>query len=231
MEVFADNYGSYSETVELTPKELTELSVRLPPLPIAGIMVNTNEPAALYRGALYVGETPFTLSAPLDSRIPLMAETLAETRDKKSASTAVIVDNSAITIKPVMPPAENAVDKARRGFYGAWGRFWIALPAALVLNGMYASYLSAYNTQAAVHTEKEYNTAKTYQYATIGAGIAAGLFGIEFAARLIYYVYISNKERSPLVPPAAPKLEAVSAPQAEIEPVAQPESETPPIPE
>jgi hypothetical protein len=222
VEVFADNYGSYSETVELTGKELTELSVRLPPLPIAGITVNTDEPAALYRGALYIGETPFTLSAPLDARIPLMAET----RDKKSASTAVIVDNSAITIKPIKPPEENVVDKARRGFYGAWGRFWIALPLALVLNGMYASYVNAYNMPAAVRTEEEYNTAQTYRYVTIGAGIAAGAFGIEFAVRLVYYVYVSNKERSPLVPPAAP--EAVSASQAEIEPAAPPEPETPP---
>jgi hypothetical protein len=126
---------------------------------------------------------------------------MAETRDKKSASTAVLVDNSVITIMPVKPPEESAVDKARRGFYGAWGRFWITLPVAVVLNGMYASYVSAYNTPG-VRTEEDYNTAKMYQYTTTGAGILAGAFGIEFAARLVYYVFVSNKERSPLVPPA-----------------------------
>jgi hypothetical protein len=226
IEVFADEHGSYTDTVELLPKELTELSVRLPPLPIAGITVNTGEPAALYRGALYIGETPFNLSAPLDSRIPLMVETA----DKKSASTAVLIDNSALTIIPVKPPEENVVDKARRGFYGAWGRFWIALPLALVVNGMYSSYLSAYN-MAPARTEDDFNTARTYQYAAMGAGILAGGFGVEFAVRLVYYVIVSNKERSPLVPPAPPEPVAEEAPVTEDTPVAaeEPMSEEEPV--
>jgi hypothetical protein len=214
VEVFADGHGSYSETLDLPSGEITELSVRLPPLPIAGITVNTDEPAALYQGALYIGETPFTLFAPFDTRISLAAET----RDKRSASTAVLVDNSvsAVTLKPVSPPQGNAVDRARRGFYGAWGRFWIALPVALVLNGMYSSYVSAYNTPSGIRTEEDYNTALMYQYATIGAAVTAGIFGAEFAARLFYYVHVSNRERSPLVP-SAPPPEAMPVPQADVE--------------
>jgi hypothetical protein len=218
VEVFADNHISYSGEVELAPEELAEFSVRLPPLPLAGITVNTAEPAFLYRGALFLGAAPLSLSAPRDQWMLLMAET----PDKKTASTAFIVNDGAITIKPVVPPKDGAVDKARRGFYGAWGRFWIALPLALVINGMYSSYLSAYNTHSAI-TEEDYNRAMTFQYATIGAGVAAGLFGVEFAVRLIYYVYVSSKERSPLVPPAPTIVEAPVTPLA-TEPDTPPEA-------
>jgi hypothetical protein len=226
VEVFADNHESYSETVDLPPQELTELSVRLPALPIAGITITTEEPAVLYRGALYIGETPFFLSAPLDTRIPLMAET----RDQKSTSTAVLIDRSTgtITMKPVKPPKEGAVDKARRGFYSAWGRFWIALPIALVVNGMYSSYVSAYNLPMGNRTEEDYNTAKTYQYAAGGSGILAMGFGVEFVIRLLYYVYVSNKERSPLAPPAEPPPSVQPEPHAKLEPSAL---ETPIAPE
>jgi hypothetical protein len=199
---------------------LTELSVRLPPLPIAGITINTAEPAALYLGALYVGVTPGVLSAPQDSWMQLSVET----PDKKSASTAFIVNDDTITLRPVEPPAENAVDTARRGFYGAWGRFWIALPVALVLNSMYMTYLDAYKDPMGIKTEDDYNTAQMYQYATIGAAVAAVGFGVEFAIRLVNYVVVSNKERSPLAadtnktgetpaenPPLSPPEEAVPA--------------------
>jgi hypothetical protein len=202
VEVFADGYRSHTDEIELLPELVTELSVRLPPLPIAGITVDTTEPAALYRGALYVGETPFALSAPHDTWLSLMAET----PDQKSSSTAFLVNESALLMKPLEPPKQDAVDKARRGFYGAWGRFWIALPLALVVNGMYSSYLSAYNSPAGVKTEDDFNTAKTFQYATgIAVGVAVG-FGVEFAARLVYYVVVSNRERTPLVA----KLETVA---------------------
>ncbi|MDR1230580.1 MAG: hypothetical protein LBK61_04160 [Spirochaetaceae bacterium] len=195
VEVFADNHASYSDTIELAPEMLTELSVRLPPLPMAGVSIDTTEPAFLYQGALFIGAAPFSLFAPRDSWMSLMAET----PDKKSASTVFIVNDNAILMKPVAPPKQDAVDKARRGFYGAWGRFWIALPLALVLNGMYSSYVNAYNSTAA-RTGDEYKTAQTFQYATTGAAVAAVGFGVEFAARLVYYVIVSNKERTPLTP-------------------------------
>jgi hypothetical protein len=195
VEVFANNHGTYSDTIELSPETLTELSVRLPPLPLAGIAVDTTEPASLYQGALFIGAAPFSLSAPRDTWMSLMAET----PDKKAASTVFVVNDNALLIKPVPPPEQDRVDKARRGFYGAWGRFWITLPIALVLNGMYSSYANAYNTPSAnERTSDEYKTAQTYQYATTGAMVAAIGFGVEFAARLVYYVVISNKERTPL---------------------------------
>jgi hypothetical protein len=210
VEVFADGYRSHTDEIELAPEVLTELSVRLPPLPIAGITVSSTEPAALYRGALYVGETPFSLSAPRDNWLSL----LAETPNKKSSSTAFIVNDGAILMKPLEPPKQGAVDKARRGFYGAWGRFWIALPLALVVNGMYSSYVSAYNSSG-MRTDEEFNTAKTFQYASGIAMGAAVVFGVEFAARLVYYVVVSNKERTPLATkPEEPKVtEMVAEPE------------------
>jgi hypothetical protein len=189
VEVFADKHATYSDTIELVPEMLTELSVRLPPLPVAGVAIDTTEPASLYQGALFIGATPFSLSAPRDNRMALMAET----PDKKSASTVFIVNDNAILIKPVPPPKHDVVDKARRGFYGAWGRFWIALPLALVLSGMNSSYEYAW----ASGTSDGYKS-QTLQYATIGAAAVAIGFGVEFAARLVYYVVVSNKERTPL---------------------------------
>jgi hypothetical protein len=195
VEVFADNHATYSDTIELAPDTLTELSVRLPRLPAAGVAIDTTEPAALYQGALFIGAAPFSLFAPRDNWISLMAET----PDKKSASTVFIVNDNAILMKPVEPPKQDAVDKARRGFYGAWGRFWIALPLALVLNGMYSSYMNAYSAPTTVgRTSDEYKTAQTLLYATTGAAVLAIGFGVEFAARLVYYVIVSNKERTPL---------------------------------
>jgi hypothetical protein len=211
VEVFADNHESYADKIELAPEMLTELSVRLPALPVVGVTIDTTEPAVIYQGSLYIGAAPFSLTAPRDSWMSLMAET----SDKKSTSTAFIVNNNAIRLNPTVPPKQNAVDKARRGFYGAWGRFWIALPLTLVLNAMASSYVSAYNTPLGVRTEEEYNTARNFQYATIGAAIITGTFGLEFALRLVYYVYVSNKERTPLAAKAEDAESAITVESTE----------------
>ena len=169
--------------------------MRLPPLPLANLAVvtETEEGAAVYRGARYIGQTPLALETPRDRWVQLMAEG----GENRTASTALIAGDEPITFK-LMPPIEDgAVDKARRGFYGAWGRFWIAVPLYLVINSMSGNYSSALNS-ALYPTKKDTERADYYRIAAIGAGVAAIGFGAEFVGRLVYYVIMSNRDRTPL---------------------------------
>jgi hypothetical protein len=90
-------------------------------------------------------------------------------------------------------PEEKRTGRARRRFYGAYGRLWLAVPVAFIISGMSSSYADAYILNPSKTTE-QYERAQRYQYISLGTIIAAGLVGAEAVYRIFRYVRTSGED-------------------------------------
>ena len=205
--VRADNYVPVSFPLELNPGELAELFIELTPLGVSVFQaaVPGKPGSKVYLGGLYVGETPFTLELPRTEFTYISVETpegdigSAVYRDnnlvKGSAQFVRQEDNTrqaVFSTKRPIPPEEKRVEKARRGFYGAYGAFWIILPVSLLTAGVAGTYISAGEN------------VKAWNGVRIGANVTWGVsLGVTFF-QIFRYLYISGADAAPIVKGTAP---------------------------
>jgi hypothetical protein len=165
-----------------------------------GLQIPGVEDATVYLGALYVGKLSdfFELEIPED----FFSYINIETEDGRSSKAIVMGEAGEepriITFNPKAPPAnpeKKSVDVLRRKFYGAYGRFWIALPLAFLVNGFYQTYVTGYNVSP---SQELYDKAKIAYGFSVGAWIGMGLCLAESLVRLVFYVRAADKEAVPL---------------------------------
>ncbi|MDR0447084.1 MAG: hypothetical protein LBH07_00275 [Treponema sp.] len=106
-----------------------------------------------------------------------------------------------ITLEPRKLPgsSDKPVEEKRKKFYGAYGRFWVTLPMAFLLNGVFQLYNITYTS--AVYTtgsQDLFPTAQKAYYVAIGAWATAGFFLAESLVRMGIYVHTASKESIPL---------------------------------
>jgi hypothetical protein len=189
--VFADDYETVSQSLDIHSGELADLYINLKPISLAAFGVNVpGKPGTLvYRGALYLGEAPYVLNVPAGQYEYLQVES-------PGGETASIVfrgvDGTA-ELKPVMPhdPEEKRTGKSRRRFYGAYGRLWFAVPVAYVLYGMASAHKEDYERNP---TQSQYERAQTFNYVSLGTMIAAGIVLTETFYRIFRYVHTSGED-------------------------------------
>jgi hypothetical protein len=191
IESFADNHESLSMPLELNDGELAELYINLHPLSRGSltIMAPDEDAAKVYQGALYRGETPLPVEIPLKE----LEYFQLETSEGKAAS--VIIrgpeqveanpDSLMLKLKQNHAAEEQPVEKSRRRLYGAYGRFWIALPVAFVVSGIATAHVNAYNRTG---NPDLYDGALTRYYVSIGTGIVAGVALAETFYRIFRYI-------------------------------------------
>jgi len=225
--VRADNFVPYSVSAELNTGELTEFFINLSPLSLAAFeaTVPNNPGSKVYLGSLYVGEAPLTLELPGTSFAYISVETPQGEigsmvyRDNSlikgnAQFTRITEDGSvgaggsaAFTTKVPISPEEKRVDRARRGFYGAYGAFWIILPVSLLTAGIAQNYVNA-NNMAAVYGmyADDYDTRKKiYDNAVIGRNVTIGAYGVMGVAlgvtffQIFRYLYVSGGDATPIV--------------------------------
>jgi hypothetical protein len=102
-----------------------------------------------------------------------------------------------IFINPRLPKGKTDVDKARRQFYGAFGRFWIALPVAWIINGLTNSMVATYNDY--LPDPALWDQANTFIKINTATAITAGVFLAESLIRSGWYLYISTRNEPNLV--------------------------------
>jgi hypothetical protein len=202
---FAEDHETFEAEVELNENEHAEMSIVLAPVPVEQFDVSVKDggEAALYDGALYIGNTPAKLSAPSGRPKNLSVET----PDGRVAQTVFRVSDTPVVFDPKMPPPEDRTNTARRKFYSAYGRFWITLPLAILgigLNNTIASVYSAYGTPELSQEQQ------TVYWTSMGVSILAGVFLAESFYRIGRYVWEANKEASPLKKEKEPEPEPLS---------------------
>ncbi|MCL2602065.1 MAG: PEGA domain-containing protein, partial [Treponema sp.] len=113
------------------------------------------------------------------------------------------------------PPESTPVERARKGFYRAYGALWIILPATLITSGIAMTYIDA-NTRATI-SPPEGMTAATrreiYDRALLASDVrdvAFGVMGVTIGItvfQIIRYLYVSSKDATPLIPAVKPPVE------------------------
>jgi hypothetical protein len=203
IEAFAENYDLISTPLELNSGELTELTLTLPSIPQEKFDISvpdTSPPGALYRGALYIGDAPLSMMVPQNQYEYIWIETPGGNTDSVAFSATPKRAGNFITLKPSMPfqPGENRVERARHNFYGAWGRFWIALPLTVLLCGLSSAYAPTVHGQNPALYPQSSNTFLHNAYISLGAIAITGFFTAEWLFRTYRYISTASEDAVPL---------------------------------
>jgi len=225
LSVRADNFLPLSFPVEMNTGMLAELFINLSPLSLSSFEASVpDKPGSkVYFGSLFVGETPLVLELPRSSYAYISVETddgeigSVVYRDsnliKGSAQFTRIEEDGAIrsntafsTMVPVSPE-EKRVDRARRGFYGAYGAFWFILPASLLTAGIAQNYVHANNMAAlrGMYIDDYDKRKKIYDNAMLGRNVAIGAYSVMGVAlgvtffQIFRYLYVSGGDATPIV--------------------------------
>ncbi|MDR2403240.1 MAG: PEGA domain-containing protein [Spirochaetaceae bacterium] len=195
--VSAERHDSLSLPLELSSGEMTDLSLKLRPLSLSSFTVEAADSpgSAVYRGNLYAGESPLPLDIPLGQYENISVQT----PEGKTGSVVVqggIFTGENLILNPNPSPETKQVDRFRRKFYGAYGRFWFTLPAAVLIYGISTAYTNSYNNNT---LPELYNKASTYNYVSIGAIVVAGGFLGEALFRMGRYLYTTGRNETRLV--------------------------------
>jgi hypothetical protein len=190
---YAERHNSQTFSLELPAGELAELFINLTPLAesIFNVELPPGSSGSLYRGALYLGEAPQSLGLSLNQYEYLRVNT-----PEGNVAQAVLFGGAEpdlvnrISLNPMPPKGEKEIDAVRRKFYGAYGRFWLLLPVAYILQGFSETMTNTYNMTGNVEL---YGKALTLYYVSIGSVVAAGGFLLESFIREAIYIAISTK--------------------------------------
>jgi hypothetical protein len=197
--VMAEDHVSASVPLELSPGELSELYINLRPLALNSFTLTLPPEmpgASVYRGSLYLGETPLSITAPLNQYEYVQAEALSGEQSSVILQGGdTLRDERRISLTLAPHREKDAVEASRRRFYGAWGRFQLALPLAMIFRGIADTEVNAYNYRG---NPDLYESAKTKYYIFLGVSIAAGVFAAETLFHLFRYVYVSSKNSTKL---------------------------------
>jgi hypothetical protein len=202
----AENYAPQTIETELAAGELTEIKTSLVPLNLADVEVTVPGEAGVlvYRGALYVGEAPLTLRLPLHQFDYVHVETPGLKTARAVFFTPEYVGETttlALQTKIPPPPGQKRVEKARRGYYWAWGIAWIAGAAAWMSYGLTTTYGETYrNTPVRFDLSPDlYNQAMGLYYINIGALTLIGAAVVYDVFQLVRYIYISGQDAAPII--------------------------------
>jgi hypothetical protein len=146
VEVFADGYEPMGTSVDLAVGELVEMDFKLQPTPEISFEIDfpSHDGSLVYQGSLYMGQTPLTITAPLNQFEYIHAETTGG--DTSSVVFRAGQTGKVIVMPEVIPRGRDPkpLATARRKLYGGWTAFWIALPAAFMVAGVASTYANAY---------------------------------------------------------------------------------------
>jgi hypothetical protein len=147
--------------------------------------------SSIDQGNRYFGDSPLVLELPYDRYEHITVQTEAG----ETASVVVkggdwaAMDKDVLILRVDPPKEEKAVDRFRKGFYGAYGRFWVALPIAFLLSGISTAYIDFYNSRQITDT---YEGAVSSYYVSMGLWIVTGGLLGESLYRMSRYLNSSN---------------------------------------
>ncbi len=188
VEVFAENYQKEEFQIDLFSGELTDVFINLHPVTYKAFHIDTssNTASSVYLGSTFMGMTPLTLNLFSDQYEYISME------NEIGETTSFIYDGSIPSAYVTLSLEESngkTVEDYRKSFYGAYGRFWISLPLALLTYGLTSASVNSSNYSGSVDM---YNNAVVTQNVFWGTAAVAGGFLIESLIRMGIYLYKSN---------------------------------------
>lgn len=194
-------YYPLNFSMDRTPNELHTARVTLTPIAKQAfdVVSSVSETYKVYIDGLYQGTTPLTIELPQGNYTMVIVN---ESGDHETQSVPLILQTKEgvvhVSDQLLRSQNEKPVEGARRKFYGAFGRFWIALPVAYMLNGVANTYINAL-----YYSENQdlVEPATKWYYSAQAAWVITGVFLIESVYRLGSYLYTANRESSPVLKP------------------------------
>jgi len=234
VEVRAHNHAPAVFPLMLNPGELAEVFIDLTPLSLSAfeVVVPDSPGSLVYQGALFLGETPFTLELPMSQFAYITVETpdgeigtVIYRQNEIIRGNARFVQNAVgpgvggmTIINTAFPvsPEERPVERARRNFYRAYGALWIILPASLITAGIAGTYIQANNHMVLnnLHADDPERRRRIHENALRANNIRIGAFtvmgislGVTFF-QIFRYLRAASADVAPLVPapPPAPDI-------------------------
>ena len=204
--VTAEAFSPMMIETELVPGEHVDVAVALSPLQYADVHVNVpdGDGSSVYLGALYMGESPLSLSLPLNQLEYVTVEKRKEMAKAVFTTPDLPTNALSFSLKTKIPPpsGEQRVNKARRWYYWAWGGTWLTGITAWITYGIYSS-------QNDVLTKSSdpafYDSTRAVFVVSIGAMAAVGAaIGYEFF-QMGRYLYTATENVTPVIKQGANK--------------------------
>ncbi|GHT53243.1 hypothetical protein FACS1894106_3850 [Spirochaetia bacterium] len=228
VEIFSADHESAQAEAELKSGELTEMTAALRPLNLLPVNISVpGQTAAVYQGAMYMGEAPLTLQLPSDR----LEYVFAETPEGRTSRAVFLVNEpfpamagSGTPVFPFvlnassqkstlgggndlnlqtrvpLPAGQDRVEKARRRYYGAWSGTWITGIAAWIVYGTYTGYVNANNYAVQNNISMEmYDDARRLEIVNwVGIGLAGAAAIVEIV-QMARYIHTAGDDTAPLV--------------------------------
>ncbi len=189
-----EGYERFERRVEIPAGERTSVSISLPRAASrrvsVGLVDGEGKPVdgSIRLDGLYAGISPLELEIPVDRSSFVQGDA-----DKRRSGAAVLAEGSgdavSLVLAPALPKDATPVEDSRRAFYGAFGRFSLAMPLAFIVSGMATSYATT-----AVYEDSTVLSGRSAAFQTAGAVLwtVAGAFLAESAYRLVRYLRSSD---------------------------------------
>lgn len=198
----AANHESLTFETDLSSGEFAQINIRLHPIEYIEIDVEGGNESRVYHGALYVGESPYTLRLPLNNLEYVELEALNSERGTVVFRTPNVSDNpQSLSLNMTMPSETGRVDRMRRHYYWSWGGVWVTGITAWL--SYYSLNSSASVIQSGNYTDDFANTHTVMNYVFTGSLIALGVAGAYCIYRLVRYLYTANRGATPVAVPSA----------------------------
>ncbi|MDR1286927.1 MAG: hypothetical protein LBK08_04885 [Treponema sp.] len=201
--VSAEGYRSETVETELEGGMRTDIGVKLMPLDLSFVRLSVPGKAGVivYRGAFYEGEAPLSFGVDSGGVEYFSVETSGgETGSVvflNSGFMDSVYEEKEILLATAMPPrpGQHDVEEARRRYYGAWGRLWIALPAAFLITGLAEMQSEGWNTISSSGAAPNllYSRAVSYRSLRWGAWALAGAALTDVMYSLWRYIQAADK--------------------------------------
>ncbi|MDR0706519.1 MAG: hypothetical protein LBF60_01400 [Treponema sp.] len=207
----ASDRETASVSLELNEGEQTDVSFTLPLITFAPFSftaltpqakskwaiftptVFSEQAAAVYQGALYVGRTPLTLDVKPGAFTYYRIESDQTGLDgivNKTAGTVVVdsrTDMAIVKTRALPEPEKKPVERAMNRMYLSYGLFWLTLPVAMVA-GMDALFGGGGGMLGAAIQGRSSPDANAWLPVSIGATIAAGTaLGLTIFNTVLYF--------------------------------------------
>jgi hypothetical protein len=128
--VSSAGHGEEVRTLELAPGTSQDLEVLLPAIGTETVTIASDPPGAdLYLGALWMGKTPVTFGLPPSRSRALLS--LEGYLDLPFSLGPGMPPPALLALEPAAAAGGDAQERARDGFYRAFGWFLVSLPAPI----------------------------------------------------------------------------------------------------
>jgi hypothetical protein len=200
--VSADGYETVTTPLELNAGERADVTITLPPILLRPFSLTADRDLWVYQGALFLGQTPLTFDRPENRSEYFFGETSEGERGAVVLGAAA-ADFAEIKAKALPAPDEKPIENAEDKMYAAYGRFWIALPVAMVVGfpwagggGMYGASSTAFQSNP---TQENADRANLWYAVSLTVAIAAGLTLADTIYRMVRYFRTADKHTPVLI--------------------------------